>query len=293
MVRPLLLTTAFFLVTGATAFAGCSSSSNGGTPNDAGHADTSTGHDSGSSSGSSSSGSSSGSGDDSGGDDGSTAAACPATAAIPTLPTFTAPTKGQAKCQATDIQGFIAACLATGATNTTCNTWFTANSALASADGGGGTACGNCLFDPNNPDVGGLYWSPTAGQSIGFAPNYGGCIALVDTTNGPACAAALDNFNFCDEWFCGDCASSATTTSCESGQNAAGAACGAYSATYQGDGGTGSSPCDTDLADGGIGNTTCSPSTVNNDTTGVDDFGFIANLICGDGSTTFNPDSGL
>lgn len=282
MVRTILFTSSLITVGVLTTFAGCSSSSTkatGGT--DSGVHDSST-HDvaTGSSSGSASS---SGGVEDSGED--ASGGGCPNTGTPPTAPTYATPTKGQDKCQSSDISAFIAACIASTATSTGCNTWFTSNSGLASADGGGGTACGNCLFNETNPDLGGMWYGITEGGDISFGPNYGACIALVDTTNGTACATAYDSNQACNAYLCGDCASSGTAITCDQTVNATGAACSASATSTN-------TACATDFADGGVADTTCSPSTVNGDSTGIDDFEFMANLVCGNGSLTFTGDAG-
>jgi hypothetical protein len=280
MVRPFLLASAVVTVGALTTFAGCSSSSNkstGGTdagPTHDASNDVVTVQDTGT-----------GNQDSSSGDDSSTEDAggvCPSSETAPAAPTFATPPASQLKdCSTAEIQAFIAACVSS---TSGCQDWFTANSGLFSADGGGGTTCGNCLFNETNPDLGGVYWSPTAAGSLGFEPNYAACIAQFDTSKGTACATALDANNFCTEWYCGDCGTG-TSTTCESTVNN-GTQCSSTLTTLN-------SACATDFADGGILDTTCSPSTVNGDTTGADDFAFIANLYCGSGSTTFSPDSGI
>ncbi len=282
MVRPFLLASTVLSVGVLTTFAGCSSSNKTSPSTDAGgvkdsSTDTGVTHPDGSSGIPDSS-----SGEDTGVDSGSN---CPYSDTFPPagFPAYATPAKGSGACTASDISAFIAACIGSSASASGCNTWFTTNSALASAAGDAGTACGNCLFNPTNPALGGVYYTATPSNNIGFDPNYGACYALVDTTNGPACAAAFDNINACDEYLCGDCAAAQATT-CEQGLNGTGGACATDLTTFN-------TACATDYADGGIADTTCAPTHVfdPSDTTLTFDFEFVANLVCGTGSTTFTP----
>jgi hypothetical protein len=184
-------------------------------------------------------------------------ATCPDSTTF-TATTYVSATKHQDKCKSTDITAFETACGDAG-TQATCTTWLEAN---LETDASAGTACGNCIVNPNNA---GAAWSDPNGE---FGPNYGGCIQLTDTKNGPACAAALDNIDGCEGLECDDCSDSTTYQACATTVD--GAICSTYATTVQ-------TACTTDFADGGAA-TTCQPgggTTVNPDWT------YIINLICG------------
>lgn len=175
------------------------------------------------------------------------------------------PAAGQALCSAADIQAFIAACGTSGSTNT-CSTWQDTNVPGAQPDGGGGTACGNCIFPPLSAapvsSTGPTY--TVAGPYGGvFGPNYGGCVAILDPTNGQRCASALDNETDCDDSACMMCTTTAAAQGCFA------YACSSQTALV-------GPACRTD-EDGGAFSR-CSPSNG-----GDADWQFIINLICGSG----------
>jgi hypothetical protein len=183
---------------------------------------------------------------------------CPDSTAF-TATTYVSATKHQGKCTSAQTTAFETACGDAG-TVTTCSAWQTANVAT---DAGAGTACGNCILNPNNA---GAAWSDPNGE---FGPNYAGCIQLTDPKNGgPACAPALDNLDACEGLECDDCADSATYQTCATAVD--GAICSSYLSTAQ-------TACATDFADGGAA-TTCQPG---GGTTANPDWTFIITLICG------------
>jgi hypothetical protein len=244
------------------AFAGCSSSNGGG----GGNADSGSGGTDGavhkdaggSSSGGDSGGSSSGG--DSGDDGGAT---CPDNTAFTPQPTATA-TAHRGACSATDLAAFLAACGDNGGL-TSCNDWQTAN--VAGPDGGGGNACGNCILDPTNK---GAAWSDQVGF---FFPNYGACLQLTDPTNGPACGAAVENHQDCDDWQCGDCTDTATQATCNTSVD--GAICKQYASAV-------ATACAKDAPDSGA-YATCFPGSATNPPTQDPDWTYIITLICGGG----------
>jgi hypothetical protein len=204
----------------------------------------------------------------------------------PTLPdggpTY-APVKAEpGSCTAADISAFEAACGDQGS-GSACDAWQTANT--AGADGGGGTACGNCIFTPPNiPWQGAAYvtYDSTGGT---FGPNYEGCIQLVDPTNGPGCAAAWDPLQQCVGLQCDDCTTSATYGTCYDTVAGKGGICASYYSPF-------STACTTDLgADGGA--PAIKECTPGGGTTQNPDWNFIINLICGGGDSGTGPvDSG-
>jgi hypothetical protein len=177
------------------------------------------------------------------------------------------PSKKLGSCTSTDISAFITACISS-TTPTPCNDWQNANLAGA-VDGGAGTACGNCIFpadsmgDPTN--AGPTYILPSSNT---FGVNYAACIQVLDPTNGPACALAIDNWDDCTDYACGSCTSPSTYTTCQSYVDGAGMGCNTpYTST---------SVCSTDDADGGPINTCQTGVTTT-------DFTNIINLFCGSG----------
>jgi hypothetical protein len=199
-----------------------------------------------------------------------TGGTCPENAPFSMTP-YTKVTGHQGVCTAADVSAFEAAC-GDSATDTTCNAWLEAN--LGGQDGAGGTACGNCIIPPTAPQSGvqgAAYVTCDASQQdCDFAPNYVGCVQLVDPTHGPACAVAWDPLMQCEGAQCDDCASSSTYTACQASVDEG--VCGSYTASVQ-------MACATDFVDGGVA-TTCEPGggvTMNPDWT------FIIDLICGGG----------
>lgn len=268
---------------------GCSSSTGNGASNDAGsgnEADTgahtgpsgsSSGSASGSSSGSASGSSSGGGGDMDGGgtQTGDGAVAAPACYAAPAYTALTAapgPVKGaQGLCTADEISTFITAC-GDGQTQTSCNDWQNTN-ILADA---GPTTCGACIFPSDssgNPtNVGPTYTVVVSSTVATFGINYGACISLLDPTNGPACAVALDNSTDCEQESCATCTTTATADSCFTYTD--NGACATPVNSVQ-------TACASDQTQGG----TCQPG---GGKTANPDWTYILNQICGSGA----PDGG-
>lgn len=246
---------------------GCSSSSTGGEVNPGDDAST-THYDSGTGSETSTGNHDSGqtfdgsSSDSSTGDGGG--GTCPASVTGYSPATYNDVSVMANVCSSTDISNFVAACGDNG-TDTTCGDWQTANLS------DGGTSCGNCIFggvdgSGNALNNGAVYSDP----DNFFGPNYAGCVQLVDTTNGAACAPALDNYqgclgvacDMCDQQSAQDCQTAVQT-----------GACGTYGNAVQ-------SACPTDFNDGGAYNT-CTPG---GGQTQDPDWTYIINLVCGTGA---------
>jgi hypothetical protein len=168
-------------------------------------------------------------------------------------------TKHQNKCTTSETTAFETAC-GDNSTQATCTTWLEANT--EGSDGGGGTACGNCIF---NPDNNGAAWVDPNGA---WGPNYAACIQLTDTSKGPACAAALENIDGCEGLECDDCADSTTYQTCATTVD--GTICSSYLSPAQ-------TACSTDFADGGAADT-CQPG---GGTKANPDWTYIIDLICG------------
>jgi hypothetical protein len=223
---------------------------------------------SGSSSGSSSGGSSgSSSGGSSGGSSGSSsggmsdAAACAPIANVPTsdvLP-YTPVRQALGSCLQTQISAFITACASSTASQQDCMTWQNA----ANND-----VCQACIvptMDGTGVSYGGVIFNA---QNSFFTYNLPGCLAIVDPTNGPKCAAELEPQIQCQSAACSACQVS-TAASCDSAVLAPGQACAAYTTP----------DCTTDmLPDGGTFDNECSGPSGTAATQAV------INVICGDGT---------
>jgi hypothetical protein len=117
-------------------------------------------------------------------------------------------------------------------------------------------------------------WSDPLGI---FYPNYAGCIQLLDSSGGAACAGALNNASACNGVACDfPCMMASNTEYFNCLTTATGGECMTYANTAN-------SACMGDFADGGA-SATCTPGM------GMaqnPDFQFILTLICGgaDGGT--------
>jgi hypothetical protein len=166
-------------------------------------------------------------------------------------------TKGA--CSATDISGYITACEQMTSTNTGCQNWFT------SAPAG----CTACLEPANDAgmgtNTGGLLTDYSSMFNLGG--NAPGCVALVDPTNGPACAAKYAPWIQClANSGCYTCTTNADFQTCGGKIVGMGGACAAEYSAFR-------TACATDLADGGafMGGA-CSDDTQ------------VLSVICGNGS---------
>jgi hypothetical protein len=167
------------------------------------------------------------------------------------IPVYVAPVHASA-CSMAQINGFLAACA--NGSPAACNTWI-----MDAAN----VTCIGCL-DPAATNTGALLFD--SNDQV-FSLNIGGCIALADPTNGPACAAALDPLLQCQHAACNSAAcQAASTTDVQACDTAAQmGACSSGLAAVQG-------VCGPDLGDGGVATTTCATAA-----------GVIAE-ICGNGS---------
>jgi hypothetical protein len=248
---PLLLASAASLLLALVASGGCGGGSTGGSGSSSGG-----GLSSSSSGGTSGSSSGVGVGSSSGGapTDGP---ACTAPTSIPAndLPGYTAPVPVPNACTATQLASFISGCDSETQSMSACDMFQTDPS---------NQGCITCLFDYNDGGVagngGGLLLSAAGGAFVGG--NLPGCIALEDTTNGPACAAELEPLVQCQAFGCNTCDSQMSYDDCIMAVNAG--ACMSYLNAVQ-------TPCMMDLADGGVFFTKCSDDSA------------IINVICGTG----------
>ncbi len=170
----------------------------------------------------------------------------------------------QGACAPQAIAEFVAACANASDGGRSCVDWQNVNVA---ADGGAGTACGNCIFAPANN---GAVWVDPGGR---INPNYSGCIQITDPVNGTACATAQENLNSCIGVACDYCPPSIAPpdsvdnfTGCVSA--AASADCNRFDLALD--------ACASDYQLDGGANFTCSPSSG-----GTEDWTYIATLICG------------
>jgi hypothetical protein len=224
----------------------------------------STGSGTGGSTGSGSGGSSGISPFPDGGGDSGGGGTCPASVKAYSPMTYTATTVTAGVCAAADITAFETAC-GDSFSMTACDAWFAANVAGV-MDGGAGTACGNCMVPA--ADNGPVYIDP-AGY---IGPNYTACIQLTDPTNGPTCAPLYQAAVGCNDVGCDACTTDADYTKCLGIVDGTSGGCASYISAA-------TSPCMTDLGDGGVASTMCSPGAA---TMKVDpNYTFIINLVCG------------
>jgi hypothetical protein len=140
------------------------------------------------------------------------------------------------------INAFLTDCASASASSTACSAWGNdpANNACATCVAPAPSNTGAVLFDSN-------------GQPFGL--NLGGCIALADPTNGPACGMAVDLLFQCENAACDSAACMAAPSgdlqSCETASQQG--ACASQLATATG-------VCAIDFGDGGVGNTVCMTS---------------------------------
>jgi hypothetical protein len=186
-------------------------------------------------------------------------------------------------CSEADVSAFVAACGDLG-TQSSCAAWQQLNT--AGPDGGGGTACGNCILDRAN--TGASFVSQAIpGQWRFFGPNYGACIQILDPVSGGACAPDYDALEDCDDVQCSGCAYWAYSA-CAADANHVGTP---YTGACAKQGLDVESACAPDFVDGGVANACMPGMGLNADP----DWRFIIPLICGseapDGSTDAAPDA--
>ncbi len=137
---------------------------------------------------------------------------------------------------------FIDSCLSTTATQATCLAWRNAST---------NATCVGCLFRSNDAGTlvssGGLLFDYT-GSLIGA--NIAGCIALADSSGGPACASGLAPVIECEVAACAACSIGMQTEYGDCLSLSQMGACASESSS--------STACLADYADGGVGRTVCS-----------------------------------
>jgi hypothetical protein len=268
----LRLATAALAIVGVSATAGCEvilgysdlkdRPADSGTEDSGSSSGSSSGGSSGGSSGSSSGGSSggsSGSGSSSGSM--SDAATCAPITNVPSsdvLP-YTPVKQALGSCLQAQISGFITACASATASTQSCNTWQNAANNMV---------CQECILpsmDGMGVNYGGALFNA---QNSFFTYNLPGCVALVDPTNGPNCAAELEPQIQCENAACSAC-QVGTARSCFDTVLATGGACAAYQTP----------DCTSDvLPDGGTFDNECSGPSGTAATQAV------INVICGNGT---------
>lgn len=258
MTKNKLFTTSILVAaTAAAGFFGCSSNTGG---------DSSVG--SGSSSGGLVTGSSGGSGNPASNGSGSSSgagqtgvpAACMAPSSVPSgsLPAYVAVVPMMNACSSTQITGFVSSCVATGADADGCVSWANSN-----------PTCAGCIVqgtDAGETQTGAVLFN-AAGRPAGS--NVPGCIALEDSTNGPACAAQLEPLMQCVAYACESCPDQTSFTDCDNAVSGNGGLCGDLASSAQ-------MPCANDLGQNGVAATKCgygSPSELT----------AVINVICGSG----------
>lgn len=222
----------------------------------------SSGADSSSSSGSSSgadSSSSSGSGSSSGSM--SDAAVCTPLASVPAsdVPSYVPVQPMSGACQQGQITAFVTACASSTSSSTSCDNW---------QQDPNNSECDACILPSdglgNLQATGGVMVNAQGGF---FTQNTPGCLALVDPTNGPACAAQLEPLLQCQYQACANCPLG-TGLTCGPIADGPGGACAQYTIPA----------CATDyLADGGTFNNQCSGATQ------AEAIQAVFEVICGNG----------
>jgi hypothetical protein len=99
---------------------------------------------------------------------------------------------------------------------------------------------------------------------MAFSANYPGCVALVDTSGGPACAADLEPLFQCEAFACSECTSTTDFDNCIGAVQKG--ACSTYFTSEQ-------SSCATEIADGG--SLTSGACSTDQD---------VINVVCGSGA---------
>jgi hypothetical protein len=154
------------------------------------------------------------------------------------IPAYAAPAKASA-CSMAQINGFLMACTGTTGSQAACSTF---------TGGAANMACVGCLI-PMTANTGALLVDST---NVPFALNAGGCVALADPSNGPACAMALDPLFQCEHAACNSMACQGTdTTTCQNSADTGACATQLMAAN---------TACGADFSDGGAGTTTCGTS---------------------------------
>jgi hypothetical protein len=196
-----------------------------------------------------------------------TGISCETSTASYTPAPYSPATAHQGVCTSVDIAAFVTAC-GDGSTQATCKAWAGSNVATKD-DASAGNPCGNCIISQDNN---GVFWFDPDGDT---ETDLAACVQLTDTTNGIACATAIDALLGCDAVGCDSCTSSATEQN-DCVMAVQKGSCSTYASGL-------TSACPT-LFDPGGAYATCTPglsSGMNQTLT------YIANLLCGgsDGGT--------
>jgi hypothetical protein len=205
--------------------------------------------------GSSGSGSSSGASSSDGGGEAGPSCVAPGSVPASDVPPYATVVQSLNACTSAEIAAFIAACDSSTYSAAACDAWQT--------DPGNAT-CDACLLpvtDAGASTYSGAVLVNAAGNTF-IGGNSAGCIALADTSAGPACAADLEPLLQCHAFGCGNCDVQASYDDCITSLNTG--ACMEYASPVE-------SSCAMDLADGGAFGADCSNETA------------IINVICGTG----------
>jgi hypothetical protein len=140
------------------------------------------------------------------------------------IQTASAPVAHQNVCNATQISGFLDACLPQGdagadqdAAAAACDAFYAAN-----------TACATCINGPNSADAGAFIFPvivPVSQTSV--VPNTVGCVAALSTGDA-ACKLSFTEEQNCEESACSPCSSDADFSACISFADADTAGCPSF-----------------------------------------------------------------
>jgi hypothetical protein len=107
------------------------------------------------------------------------------------------------ECTSAQMQSFYTACLSSTATDATCGAGFGASAPAADV------ACGACLLTPESSTS----WGPVVSYSVGTVSlNVAGCMEILGSTSGLACAKAYEAANACESYACENCSVSSATS---------------------------------------------------------------------------------
>jgi len=106
-------------------------------------------------------------------------------------------------CTSAQIDAFFDACLASSSTDATCSAGFGASAPAADI------ACGACLLTPQTTTS----WGPVVSYSVGTVSlNVAGCMEILGSANGLACARAYEAANACESYACANCTVTSSTS---------------------------------------------------------------------------------
>jgi hypothetical protein len=170
---------------------------------------------------SSSSGTSSSSNDDAGSEIDAASLACPPqTTSGFTTPLYVPAGLDKGECTSAQIDAFYNACLASSSTDATCSAGFGASAPAADV------ACGACLLTPQTSTS----WGPVVSYTVGTVSlNVAGCMEILGSTSGLACARAYEAANACESYACANCTVTSSTSNADHQQCVLAAAAGSCS----------------------------------------------------------------